>query len=182
MLIFEGMNYTGKTVAAQKAAKMLNYEYSHMSRPDDDFDFFWGYIKMMHHNVVQDRFTFSEIAYADAHNTKSRIEFNELMLLQNYVACFPAYTVVIYYQLAHAEKMLRSRLHSSCKQPYDLPTLLSINDKYSEMRRFYTTPNTYWFMLSPNFPYLSDRQLDLIVDRYTVIRKTVEYISKREWP
>lgn len=66
MLVIEGPDNVGKTTLAKRLCEVSGARYSHMSRPDPDFDFFYGYQDLLEQRgelTVQDRFHFGGVAY-----------------------------------------------------------------------------------------------------------------------
>lgn len=68
MIVIEGGDYVGKTTFQQMLFKQLRktqfpHTKEHLSRPAADFNCCNDYIKMMHRNVIYDRFHISMLAY-----------------------------------------------------------------------------------------------------------------------
>ena len=71
MIILEGADCVGKTTIARKLCKELGYTYQHLSRPvglpnGREHRNAQDYIDLIKREVVQDRFMFSDPAYAKA--------------------------------------------------------------------------------------------------------------------
>jgi len=65
MLILEGPDNVGKTTAAELFVKEMGdpWKIDHMSCPDEDFDYFSGYMERLADKTVHDRFHLGGLVY-----------------------------------------------------------------------------------------------------------------------
>jgi len=98
MIILEGPDNVGKTVAAKKLVGMVpGGHYVHYSKPPDGFDYWFDYLKDLNPGVVLDRFHLGAIAYGTIlgghEHTVSRVQWACLMRMLRYMG---AMTVIMY--------------------------------------------------------------------------------------
>lgn len=137
MLILEGSDNLGKTTVAQEIviqAKALmdhHFQYRHMSRPKEDFDFFLDYKKMIKATpltTVQDRFHLGGLIWHEDKISRASLKVIEGWVHANFGL------VVIFYTEDHTgyRKMLESDTRN---QMFGVDKMCQANIEYAAMAR-----------------------------------------------
>ncbi len=122
MLILEGADNLGKTIAAKKLLEMTtSYPtyYSHMSRPNKNFNFCSHYKDMMSYFAIQDQFHLSGLVYQGA------IDKDQLNLIESWLGVYGTYTVVFVGSSKWYEGRAKQR-----KEMFDPDELQRVNSVY----------------------------------------------------
>lgn len=111
MLIIEGADHLGKTTAAKQIVKQAGIDgkypirYSHMSRPNETFDFLHDYQDMSSKFAVQDRFHLGGLVWHRGKITSAALRIIEGRLQVLGSVCIVVYTSdVAWYRQALQEK------------------------------------------------------------------------------
>lgn len=63
MVVIEGADHVGKTTIAKRLASYLGFRYRHLSKPEEDFNFFKGFFDLSSPKTVWDRFHLGQLVY-----------------------------------------------------------------------------------------------------------------------
>lgn len=150
MIILEGPDNVGKTVAAKKLVEMTGGHYVHYSKPPDGFDYWFDYLKDLTPGVILDRFHLGAIAYGTIlgghEHTVSRVQWACLMRMLRYMG---ALTVIMY---DSNEEKYKERVASTTREE------MYSAEKQKLVNRVYQTMATS--EIEPGVPYC-DLRYDL---------------------
>lgn len=137
MIIIEGSDNLGKTVAAHKLSALIADHlklkpdacYRHMTKPPDDFDHVREYMEMLK-AVAQDRFHLGAITYGRLTGNGNCPTSRDMRMVQRYLRWQGCITVVL-----HSERDWLRKQRTSKEEMYGLETILDVNEAYRALIR-----------------------------------------------
>lgn len=175
MLIVEGPDCAGKTYLCRELVKKLpGWTYQHLSRLQDAFDRYWGYVERTCGTVVQDRFHLSELAYARARGDVTPLTEETYRLVDAEVRRAGGFTVMI----LPSDDLVRRRWDAG--QMYQLPTVLRAAEAFRRARELFPWADVdLEVRCDDGKPYADERDVDEVLRRYRARLAEVEAIGTR---
>jgi thymidylate kinase len=169
MLILEGSDCLGKSTFAEKLLAEADSRvihptfYSHMSRPNNAFDFFTHYQDMITKYAIQDRFHIGGIVWHD------RIPQDKLDIIEAWLALAGSLTIVLYASddVAYRELLKKDQRGNLLS----LDTMCDANKEYRAMAKDnheLSVNINYSYDITPTcVPIYPDQQdVELIIDEW----------------
>ncbi len=136
MLILDGTDNVGKTTLCNKLAVLANemkpfnevkFKVNHMTRPDEDFNFFTDYKTLMGQYIIQDRFHFGAIAY---HNLCPYNQ-DQLKFIESWLYRLGSMIIIVH---PTSQFYYKTRLNvSRRKEMFDVETIIRAYHRYDDI-------------------------------------------------
>lgn len=129
MIIIEGADAVGKTTLAKRLAEKLGYEYRHMTKPPEGFDYFYGFTDAVKSGVVQDRFHLGQLVYGAKLGKHTHLGPEAFAQLISHLRPW-VFTIVV---VENEERLRRRLLASTREEMYNVDEILEANREYKKV-------------------------------------------------
>lgn len=171
MLILEGADHLGKTTAAKKLVQMATKDrmaanggprwpirYSHMSRPNDAFDFYRDYRDMISRYSVQDRFHIGALLWHE-----DKLTVPALRIVEGWLAAEGSILVVFY---ASNQKWYKEHLEKNPKEEmFNVDRIMEGNRRLLKLMDQKILRPEYFVDVS-EFGWITDLMLEAILQAW----------------
>lgn len=166
MLILEGPDLVGKTTICKRLCEALpRHMYRHFGLLPPDFNYFHDYEIHSGHYFVQDRFHMSELVYGTVCRGQTPITPNLYRFIDGMLMLKGAMTIVVCFE----DTALLKERYKQRKEMFDEGQVLAVNSAYFDIENYfeeYDVHYDFFITLNRDQPFVTDRQLQIILDAY----------------